>query len=213
MRGSLKLTLGIGLLSLVALGIPACGDDDEGGGGKAGSGGTGGTEAGSGGTAGSGGSGGSAGGVTCGGTACKTWKVGGIFDVGACCSANDKCGADISATVGGVIGLPAGCYETNQPGNVDCTSCDPFIFDNPLDTTSDKDGKFYGCCRSDNTCGIWVDLETPVKEDDGGMTDYKGPKLGCIDGKGLSGFTSKSCTPGTPPADNKCPEPGDAGTD
>lgn len=198
MRGSLKLTLGIGLLSLVAAGIPACGDDDEGGGGKKQTGGTGGTEGGlggsagsGGGTAGSGGGGGTGGAapVVCGGETCKTYKVGGLFDVGACCKA-DKCGADVSATVGGLIGLPGGCYATGAPGNADST-CPEWKFTNPLDGGP---GSFKGCCNhTTKKCGYDVDISS-----------VGGPDMGCLDATGIGDSgTPAACTPAA----------GDAATD
>jgi hypothetical protein len=191
MRGSLKLTFGIGLLSLVALGIPACGDDDDdtkkpstgGTGGKdGGTGGTGGVagSAGTGGVSGGGGTGGAAP-VVCGGETCKTYKVAGLFDVGACCSA-DKCGADVSANVGGLVGLPAGCYRTGAPGNEDST-CPDLTFTNPLDSGP---GAFKGCCNHETKkCGYAVDLSSTA-----------GPDMGCLDATGIgdSGAPA-SCTP------------------
>ena len=114
MRGSLKLVLGLGLISVVAFGTAACGDDDEGGGGSGGgkggtggSGGTtrwhrrrhgrhrGGTSGSGGGTAGTGGGTGDAG-LTCGSNTCDGWKIGGAIAVPACCAgaSKDKCGAE-----------------------------------------------------------------------------------------------------------------------
>src|SRR5688572_19551697 len=133
MRGSFKFTLGVGVMSLVAWSMPACGgDDDEGGssgkGGKGGSdagkGGSGGTS--TGGSAGGGGTAGGGGGLTCGTSTCTGWKVGGLVDVAPCCAgtASDKCGATVDSVINGLTGIPTGCYETDQVGAIDC-GCDP----------------------------------------------------------------------------------------
>ncbi len=221
MRGSLKLVLGLGLISVVAFGTAACGDDDEGGGGSGGgkggtggsggttTGGTGGGTAGSGGTSGSGGgtagSGGGTGdaGLTCGTNTCDGWKIQGAIAVPACCAGanKDKCGADVSATTGGLIGVAAGCYEVNQPGNVDCTACPQYAFLNPLTKAMSY---WDGCCLPDNTCGYNVDT-----------TSVQGPKIGCVAPKTFSADAGAgpACTPGTSP-DGGCPDPvSDAGTD
>lgn len=222
MRGSLKLVLGLGLVSAVAFGTAACGDDDEGGGGsgggKGGSGGsTGGTGGGStggtagtgggtagtgGGTAGSGGTDGG-GGITCGSNTCTGWKVAGAIDVSPCCAgaSKDKCGADVTAQSGKLLNLPAGCYELNQPGNVDCTSC-------PQKEVKDLQGKpawLDGCCMPDKTCGINIDIS---------KAPYNGPNIGCLPYKTFgSDAGAPSCTPGTSP-DGGCPDPKtDGGTD
>lgn len=222
MRGSLKLVLGLGLVSAVAFGTAACGDDDEGGGGsgggKGGSGGsTGGTGGGStggtagtgGGTAGTGGgtagSGGTDGGtsITCGSNTCSGWKVAGAIDVSPCCAgaSKDKCGADVTAQSGKLLNLPADCYELNQPGNVDCTSC-------PQKEVKDLQGKpawLDGCCMPDKTCGINIDIS---------KAPYNGPNIGCLPYKTFgSDAGAPSCTPGTSP-DGGCPDPKtDGGTD
>jgi len=201
MRSSFKLTLGIGLLSLVAMGIPACGDDDDGGsGGKSGSGGTGGKDGGTGGSTGgaagsggvsggggSSGSGGTGGSTTCGGETCQDYKIAGLIDLKACCSANSKCGGDVDATISAATGLPKGCYEIGQKGNDD-TSCPPLKF-------TGLDGgpaEFKGCCNhATSKCGYSVNVSS-----------VGGPDFGCIDATGLTD-APVACTPST----------GDAATD
>lgn len=202
MRGSFKLALGIGLLSLVAMGIPACGDDDDGGsGGKSGSGGTGGKDGGTGGSTGgaagsggvsggggSSGSGGTGGSTTCGGETCQTYKVGGLIDLKPCCSTNNKCGSNVDATVGALIGVPQGCYEIGQKGNDD-SSCGPLKFTNPLDGGA---AQFDGCCNhATSKCGYKVNVSSAG-----------GPDFGCIDATGMTD-APQTCTPST----------GDAATD
>ncbi|GMV15452.1 MAG: hypothetical protein AMXMBFR56_36760 [Polyangiaceae bacterium] len=205
MRGSLKLVFGFGLLSVVALGTPACGDDDDGGGGSGGgkggsggstggSGGSGGGTAGSGGasggggTAGSGGSGG--GGITCGSNQCQDYKVAGFLDLKGCCAgtAKDKCGGDVNTTIATLTGLPTGCYEIGQPGNLD-SNCAPLVF-------TGLDGgpaQIPGCCNSVvSKCGYMANF-----------TSVGGPNFGCVDGTGVVDGGPASCTPST----------GDAGTD
>jgi hypothetical protein len=133
---------------------------------------------GSGGAAGSGG-----GGTTCGGTACQAYKVAGLLDLPACCAgaAKDICGADVSATVGALMGVPAGCYATGQPGNPDST-CPPLNFTNPLDGGP---GSFSGCCNSKtNKCGYTVNVSS-----------VGGPDFGCLDATGIADGGPASCTP------------------
>ena len=196
MRGSLKLTFGISLLGLLVLSVPACGDDDSGGGGTKATGGSGGSTGGSGGSTGgaagsatggsagtaTGGAAGSGGGSTCGGTACETYKVGGLISLPPCCSKNDKCGSDVSATVGALIGVAPGCYEIGQKGNDDST-CPQLLFTNPLDSGP---AAFDGCCNhATSKCGYKVNI-----------TSSGGPDFGCIDATGLTD-APQTCTPMT----------------
>ena len=189
---SLKFALGLGLFAVAAAGMPACGsDDDEGG--KGGAGGS----AGAGGSSGSGGSAGSTGdgGLTCGSNTCTGWKVGGLVNVAPCCAgaAMDKCGAQVDSTIEALTSIPQGCYETEQPGNQECACPRSPEFDNPLEPGTKA--SFPGCCRSDSTCGYFLDL-----------TSSDGPNIGCT--APWDNTSPAACTPGP---DNPCPA--DGGTD
>lgn len=131
--------------------------------------------------------------MTCGGQTCDTWKLGGILTLKACCTDSDQCGALSDATIEGVAGVPQGCYELNQPGNVECNCPESPSFTSPIDG---EEVAFPGCCRDDGTCGYYLDL-----------TSAEGPNMGCV--APWDNTSPDTCTPG--PA-NPCPEP-DGGTD
>jgi hypothetical protein len=190
MRSFIKLAFGISVLSLAAISAPACGGDDDSGG-SSGSGG-----GGTGGTAGSatGGAGGADGGVTCGSTACESWKIGGIIPMGACCTTDDKCGGEVTSSLGTLIGsFPVGCYGLDQPGTTDC-GCPSYPFVSPLDNTNQQ---FNGCCATSGECGFAVDF-----------TSKGGPNFGCIPLTQL-GQTAVTCTPGSETAPPPDPEGGE----
>jgi hypothetical protein len=211
MRNFFKLGLSAGAVILFASMAPACGSDDEEGGGGTGNktsgGGSGGTGnstsgGGSGGTDG-GGSGGTAGSqnecspkenggdacisdaatCACGASDCPSYKVGGLITVAPCCAGanKDKCGVDVPDTVAGLLSIGAGCYETAQEGEVD-DECAPFKFTSPL--PPNDPAEFPGCCHPDGTCGFAVDL-----------TDQDGPNMGCVQAT-CAGGAPKTCTPG-----------------
>jgi len=195
MRGFFKLAFSVSILSLVAFSAPACGGDDDDGG-------TGGTAA-----TGGGGTGGttSDAGVTCGTNTCTGWKVGGLIAVAPCCAgaAQDKCGGLVDKTLSGLMGFPEGCYETDQPGKVDC-GCPNHVGISPLDN---KPFQYNGCCSTTGKCGYNVDI-----------TSKAGPNFGCAPLTTIGG-PDIPCTVGSeiappPNADggtDYCPNP-DAGT-
>jgi hypothetical protein len=189
----LRLALCAGLVSLIALGAAACGDDDDDGnatGGKGGSSGLGGGS-GSGGSAGSaagaGGTAGVAGGLQCGAQVCP-----GFATLDACCAgeAQDRCGAAIA----GITGLPDGCYATNQPGNVECACPSSPEIEHP--GAPGEKLVFPGCCRAGiKQCGYMIDVG-----------DGLGAKLGCI--APWDNAAPASCTSGP---NKPCPQ--DAGVE
>jgi hypothetical protein len=132
--------------------------------------------------------------VTCGGETCDSWKLGGLIDMPACCTDTDACGAQSTATIEQLAGVPQGCYALNQPGNVECDCPGSPPFENPLEPGEMV--SFPGCCREGGTCGYYVDL-----------TSAEGPVFGCMEP--WDNTSPDTCTPG--PA-NPCPEP-DGGTD
>ena len=118
------------------------------------------------------------------------WNLSGIA-IPACCAGpgKEKCGAELSTKNAPLFGLPAACYELNQPGNVDCTTC-------PQKQVKDLQGKdayLDGCCMPDSTCGYNVDA-----------TLVQGPKIGCVPPKTFNptAGTSQACTPSGQPSAN-----------
>ncbi len=199
MAKSYRFVTAMGALAALALAIPACGsdDDDSGSGGGTATGGTAGTGGGATGGAGgaSGGAGGATGGaggatggaggaVTCGGASCSAYNVGGLLPVAACCSTNDKCGAEVDATIAGLLGgIPTGCYEAEQTGDVDC-ACPGYTFKNPLPPMDDI--TFPGCCTPAGKCGYFMDISS-----------QQGPNIGCQEATWGDGM-GKTCTAGSP---------------
>lgn len=154
----------------------------------------GGTSGGAGGGGGSGATGGSGGGgTTCGGESCPDYLVGGLLAVPACCSTNDKCGADLPASVAATIGgVPVGCYEAGQAGNLDC-DCPAYEFTNPL---TQQPAAFPGCCTPSGKCGYYMDTSSA-----------DGPNIGCQEATFGAG-KDETCTAG---AGQACPPPTDGG--
>ncbi len=163
--------------------------------GSAGSGG-----AGTGATGGAGGSAGSGGGANCrpkptGGTACgspscscgavdcKSYNLGGVFNVAPCCGGASKtlCGIQIDGAVAAAAGLAPGCYAEQPLGNLD-SSCPWFAIPNP--TVPGSNIEFPGCCTPAGSCGLSMDLN-----------GLGGPTLGCLETSCGGGAPPQSCTP------------------
>jgi len=90
--------------------------------------------------------------VTCGTDTCQPSTYEGVIALGACCTAQQTCGLDLSP-LANVTTVPTTCTPLAQPGAAsgDC----------PTYTTIDAGSGgivFDGCCRPDNTCGVFVKL-------------------------------------------------------
>lgn len=160
-------------------GVASGGAGNAGGGGVSGGGGSGNVSG--------GGTGGTGGGAHCAGQSCPDYLVGGVLSVPACCSSNDKCGAELPASVAATLGgVPVGCYEANQPGNLDC-DCPAYTFVNPV---TQQPAAFPGCCTPSGTCGYLIDTSSA-----------EGPNIGCQEATFGDG-QGELCTPG---AGQACP--------
>jgi hypothetical protein len=191
MRSTFKLGLVIGVVSLVASSMPACGGDSSsddgnkktgGTGGKDGGAGTGGYGA-TGGAVGGGGSGGATGGsggggtggsgggvttITCKAESCTGYSVAG-FAIDPCCAGadKDKCGVDINQQIADTIGIKPGCFELNQAGKDD-NDCPPL-------TGVPVIGTLPSCCNTAKSqCSFKADL-----------SGLGGPNIGCVDPSNL----------------------------
>jgi hypothetical protein len=102
----------------------------------------------------SGGAGGA--GIRCGTATCTPVAISAALTIDACCptGTTDLCGFDVSAAAA-LIGISAGCIETDQAGAND-TTC-PNV--TPPSTFDGGPSSFAGCCRADHTCGARVDLD------------------------------------------------------
>ncbi len=132
---------------------------------------------------GAGGAGGGSGGVTnqCSGAQCPSYMLGGIVLMAGCCGPNNRCGALLKNPANDIIGgIPQGCYESDQVGNLDC-DCPAFSYGDP--TKPGTTTTFPGCCTSLGSCGYVIDLMT-----------LEGPTMGCQVANWGAG-QGKTCVP------------------
>jgi hypothetical protein len=89
--------------------------------------------------------------VACGTSTCQPGTYDDVIALGACCTAQQTCGLDLSP-LANVTTVPTTCTPLAQPGTAS-GECPTF--------TASADGGgtvFDGCCRPDNTCGVFVKL-------------------------------------------------------
>jgi hypothetical protein len=132
--------------------------------------------------------------IFCGANACKGYRLWGAIPAHSCCAgaALDKCGVNVTSFASQAVGVPAGCWELAQPGNIDC-GCPSFNFPSPI---YEGGQSYIGCCTSSGQCGYAVDL---------GYSS--GPNVGCQEASRVDG-RSGTCTPGQPtglPDSGICP--------
>jgi hypothetical protein len=206
---AVNYALGIGLLALVGLAAPACGDDDGGGdtpGGHAGTAGSGAGAAGAAGAAGgsagsagssggSGGTGGSTGGtggtgaptVECGGGTCEGIMVPVLnIPIPPCCpngESDPACGLDTSLLSQVGVAFDPPCQAKNQPGDLDTACPDSPPIENP--SIPIPIPPFKGCCRAEtSTCGYMVN----------DIAGFLNLEMGCVDSTPfLEGGTAGPC--------------------
>lgn len=106
---------------------------------------------------------GEAGPVSCGSATCQPEDFRGLATLHACCTQDTACGLDLGPAQK-YVAAPDGCVARDNPGVAD-TVCPGY--DVP------SLGQLSGCCRSDNTCGVFVKLSSTLD-------------LGCVPAAGFS---------------------------
>lgn len=113
--------------------------------------------------------GGEAGPVSCGAATCQPEDFRGITTLHACCTKDSACGLDLGPAQK-YVAAPDGCVARDNPGVADST-CPSY--DAP------SLGQLAGCCRSDHTCGVFVQLSSSLN-------------LGCV---AAAGFADEAGSP------------------